>query len=280
MVQGSFVAVLLIVFRESLEAALIVGIILTALSRLGQKRYFPQVVVSSALAVVASLVAGRALLSLAESAQGRWKELIEGAVSLAACGVLTYMIFWMDRQSRRVKSELEAKVEEAVSRKELAAMMTLPFLAVFREGAETVLFLNAVALNESTGLSLSGGLAGFALAVLAAVALFVGGRRVPLRPLFRVSGFFLLLVGAGLLAYGIHEFQELGWLPEIYAPVWDTNPILNEKVGFGAFLKSLFGYNGNPSLLEVLAYGAYLFTIFAFLRSGPSPKPAPSRQTR
>lgn len=266
--EGSFAAVLLIVFRESLEAALIVGIILTALSRLGQKRYFAHVWAASAAAVLASFAAGKALAALTASAQGRMEKVIEGAVSFAACAVLTYMVFWMDRQSKRIKSELESKVEEAVSRRELAAMVVLPFLAVFREGAETVLFLNAVAMQSSAGLSFWGGFAGFALAVAVTVAIFVGGRRVPLRTLFRSSGFFLLLVAAGLLAYGIHEFQELGWLPELYAPVWDINPILNEKEGLGAFLKSLFGYNGNPSLLEVLAYGAYLVTLIFFLRSG------------
>jgi len=101
----------------------------------------------------------------------------------------------------------------------------------------------------------------------------------------------LLLIAAGLLAYGIHELQELGWIPMVVYPVWDINPILNEKEGIGAFLKALFGYNGNPSLIEVIAYLSYITGISWALRrigvgtpnppaspKGPSEPPAAARR--
>jgi len=269
-------ATLLVVFRETLEAGLIVGIVLAVLARLRALRYAPHVWGSVGLAVAASLAAGWALGRATQATQGRWEQGIEGVISLVACGVLTHMIFWMDRQAKRIRPEIEQRVEAAVSRQELAAIMLLPFLAVLREGAETVLFLKAVAIQNSGALSLVGGALGGCLAVAVTAAIFVGGRRVPLKPLFRTTGVVLLLVAAGMLAYGIHELEELGWIPQFVYPVWNINHLLNEKEGLGSFLKALFGYNGNPSLTEVMAYVVYLVVVMGLLRR-TSPLPADSR---
>jgi len=265
--EGTIAATFLIMFREALEASLIVGIILTALSRLGQKRYFPHVIGSVLVAIVASVFAGIGLMSLTESVQGNMEKAIEGIISIVACGVLTYMVFWMGRQARKIKSDLEVHVEEAVSRGEFLAIVSLPFLSVFREGAETVLFLKAVAIQNSGVVSFWGGASGLLVAVALTCLVFIGGKKIPLRPFFQYTGYFILLVAAGLLAYGIHELQELGWVPTLVYPVWNINGILNEKEGVGIFLKSLFGYNGNPSLIEITAYVMYLVGIpFILLR--------------
>lgn len=271
--QASVVATFLVVFRETLEASLIVAIILTALERLKQSRYFAHVIVSSVVAVLASVLTGAVLLSLTESFQGEIRAILEGTISIAACLVLTYMIFWMDRQGRRIKSELEARVENVVTKGEVLAILFLPFLAVYREGGETALFLVAVQSQNSGIISFWGGILGFSLAVLIAVGIFVLGKRIPLRPFFRATGFFLLLVAAGLLVYGIHELQEVGWVPSGIEHVWDINHVLSEKHGLGAFARALFGYNGNPSLVEVIAYAAYLIAIPLFLK-GSRPSPA------
>ena len=198
--------------------------------------------------------------------QGQWEKVIEGVISLVACGVLTYMVFWMDRQAKLIRPQIETRLETAVTSRELTAIVALPFLAVFREGAETVLYLKAVAIQSSGAISWAGGLLGGALALVATLAIFLGGRRVPLKALFRSTSVLLLLIGAGLLAYGIHELQELGWIPIVVYPVWDINFLLNEKEGIGCFLKALFGYNGNPSLIEVVAYAAYLAGVVMVLR--------------
>lgn len=268
---GGVFATFVVMFRETLEAGLIVGIILTMLSRLHAMRYARMVWAGVGAAVIASLAAGW-LLSLATGAtQGRMAEVLEGVISLAACGVLTYMVFWMDRQGKQLRPHLETEVESAVARQALPAMIGLPFLAVFREGAESVLFLKAVALQSGGSVSLWGALSGMGLAGAVTAAIFVGGRRIPLKPLFRGTGALLLLVGAGLLAYGIHELQEAGWLPTLVDHVWNINHIINEKEGVGSFLKTLFGYNGNPSLLEVLAYLAYLGVVsWALRRAQPA----------
>jgi high-affinity iron transporter len=271
---ASLTATLVVVFRETLEAGLIVGIILALLSRLKAMRYAKDVWVSVVAAIGASFAAGWALSLATQNVQGRWETIIEGMISLAACGVLTWMVFWMDRQAKRIRPDIEHQVEGAVSRQERVAMIALPFLAVFREGAETVLFLKAVAFQSGSA-SWMGGLLGGGAAVAVTAAIFVGGRKVPLKLLFRSTGVLLLFIGAGLLAYGIHELEELGWVPPIIAPVWNINHILNEKVGLGSFLKALFGYNGNPSLTEVVAYGIYLTIVGFALRGSTNNHPAP-----
>ena len=266
MSEGSLAATLLIVFRETLEAGLIVGIILTMLSRMRAMQYASHVWASVAAAVGLSILAGWALGLATASTQGQWEKIIEGCISLVACGVLTWMVFWMDRQAKRLRPEIETQIKWAVSRTQLAAIMALPFLAVFREGAETVLFLQAVAIQSGGTVSGLGALLGGGLAVAVTAAIFVGGRQVPLKTLFRSTGVLLLLIAAGMLAYGIHELQELGWIPMGISPIWNINHLLNEKAGLGSFLKALFGYNGNPSLIEVLGYAGYLIVVGTLLR--------------
>lgn len=266
MSEGSIVATFIIVFRETLEAGLIVGIILTMLHRLKAMRYVPYVWGSTVAAIGVSVIGGWLLTLTTQASRGQWEKAIEGVISLVACGVLTHMIFWMDRQAKRIRPEIEERVEEAVIHQELAAMILLPFFAVLREGVETALFLQAVAIQSSGPTSLAGGLLGGGAAFAVTLLLFVGGRRIPLKTLFRSTGILLLMVAAGLLAYGIHELQELGWIPMFVYPVWNINHILNEKEGFGSFLKALFGYNGNPSLLEVIAYASYLVGVTIALK--------------
>jgi len=264
--EGNFAATFIVVFREALEAALIVGIIMTFLLKLNARRYFPHVIASTVVAIGVSIVAGFWLHTLTSGLQGQISKLIEGVISLVACGILTYMVFWMDAQARKIKPEIETQLEGALTQNQVVAILALPFFAVFREGAETVLFLKAIAIQSGGSASLLGGLGGTALAIAIVAAIFVWGRRIPLRPLFRGTGVLILLIAAGLLAYGIHELQEIGWVPWTIYPVWNTNGILNEKVGLGAFLKALFGYNGNPSLIEVLAYWTFIGGIIYKLK--------------
>ena len=263
--DASIFSTFLVVFRESLEASLIVGIILTVLSRLQENRYFIHVILSSVAAIILSIAICWVTLTYFVQLKGDVKTWIEAIVSLLACGVLTYMVVWMDSQAKRIKPEIEMSVESALSKKDLFVVMSMPFLAVFREGAETVLFLTAVANQSSGSVSFVGGFTGLAAGIIIVYAIFAGGKKIPLRPLFKVSGYLLIFMAAGLLAYGIHEFHELGVIPEGIKEVWNMNHILNDKQGLGVFLKALFGYNGNPSLVEVIAYCLYLFGIFAFL---------------
>jgi high-affinity iron transporter len=269
--EAAVIATLVVVFREALEAGLIVGIILTVLYRLNAMRYATSVWASVGLAAGMSLLAGWGLMRMTDAGQERWGAVLEGAISLVACAVLTHMIFWMHEQARRLRPEIESRVETAISRHDLRSIALLPFLAVFREGAETVLFLKAVAIQSGGSVSWLGGLLGGGLAVAVTAAIFVGGRKISLKPLFQATGILLLFMAAGMLAYGIHELEEAGWIPQILYPVWNINHLLNEKAGIGSFLKALFGYNGNPSLTEVIAYLAYLAGITAALQRWGQP---------
>jgi high-affinity iron transporter len=266
------VASFLIVAREGLEAALIVGIILSVLRKLGQSQLGRPVWVGVLAAFVASLAAGLALNALGVAFEGRGEQIFEGVTMLLAAGVLTWMIFWMQRQGRRIQAELELDVRRAVTAGSAWGLFSLAFVAVVREGIETVLFLTAAALSATPMQTLIGGGLGLILAVILGWLLFVVGKRLNVRKFFQATSILLILFAAGLTAHGIHEFQEAALLPTLVEHVWDINPILNEESVTGAFLKAIFGYNGNPSLLEVLAYSAYFAVVgMASLRGSRAP---------
>lgn len=254
------IAALLITFREGLEAALIVGIVLGYLKKMGYKRQ-SAVWWGVALAVAVSIVAGAALQVMGIAFEERGEKLFEGVTMLLAAGVLTWMIFWMQRQGRNIRAELEADVRQAVTGGNRWALFALAFVAVVREGIETALFLTAAAFSATPAQTLIGGGLGLALAVIVGWLLFVVSTRLDVRAFFRVTSVLLILFAAGLVAHGVHELQEAGVLPVLAERVWDINPILNEGATLGSILKSLLGYNGNPSLLEVVSYIGYFTAI-------------------
>lgn len=261
LIVSSFV----IVFRETLEAALIVGIILAFLARTRAKAFMKHVLFGTVSALAAS--GGIALIfeRTVGSFEGRAAEIFEGLVALTASGILTYMIFWMHRQAFQIRTHMEAELRAVVNRKDLWALWGMAFFAVLREGAETILFLKAAALQAGGAVSVLGGISGFFLAAFLVFAVFWLGRKIPLKPFFQSTGFLLTLMAAGLLGYGVHELGEAGWLPTLIEHVWDLNSVLNEKEGIGSFLKAIFGYNGNPSLLEAVSYYTYLLGILTLL---------------
>lgn len=251
----------LITLREGLEAALIVGIVLSVLRRLGRADRSKPVWLGVGIAVLASAITGLGLNALGVAFEGRGEEIFEGIAMLLAAGVLTWMIFWMQRQGRQVQAELERDVRRAVSVGSTWALFSLAFVAVVREGIETVLFLTAAAFSATPAQTLIGGALGLSVAVIVGWLIFAVGKQVDVRVFFRATSVLLILFAAGLLAHGIHELQEAALLPTFVEHVWDVNPILDESSRLGSFLQALFGYNGNPSLLEAIGYVAYLIGI-------------------
>lgn len=256
---------ILLAFREGLEAALIVGIVLGALRKLGHLEQRRAVWRGVATALVASLAAAIGLNLIGARLEGPAEKAFEGVTMLLASGVLTWMIFWMQAQSRFIRARLEANVREAVTGSG-RGLFGLAFVAVFREGLETALFLTAAALTTTLWETILGGLLGLAAAITAGWLIFATTVRLDVRRFFQVTGVLLILFAAGLTAHGVHEFNELGWIPAIVEHVWDTNPILHERSTVGQILTALFGYNGNPSLTEVLTYGAYYAIVLLSLR--------------
>lgn len=262
----------LLSLREGLEATLILGIVLGVLRKLERPDLKPAVWAGTLSAVLASLLTGGLLTVLGFSLEGKAEEIFEGVTMLLAAGILTWMIFWMNRQGQRVRTALEGNVRRAAAGSGgRRAVFWLAFLVVVREGVELALFLTAAALLLQSNLTLPGALLGLGTAVLLGWLFFAAVIQLNLRSLFRVTGALLLLFAAGLVAHGVHEFNEVGWIPPLIEPVWNLNPWLDENSFGGQMLKALFGYNGNPSLTEVLAYLAYLGAILLGLKWSSQP---------
>jgi high-affinity iron transporter len=260
------IAALLITLREGVEAALIVGIVLGVLNKLGRADRSRPVWVGVGLAVAASVVVGLALNALGVAFEGRGEEIFEGVAMLLAAAVLTWMIFWMQRQGRKIQTELETDVRRAVTEESAWALFSLAFVAVVREGIETVLFLTAAAFSATPVETLVGGSLGLAIAVVLGWLIFAAGKRLDVRAFFRATSVLLILFAAGLAAHGVHELQEAALLPTLVEHVWDVNHVLDEDSTMGTFLKVLFGYNGNPSLIEVSSYVGYFVAIYLATR--------------
>ena len=251
----------LIMLREGLEAALIVGIILAYLAKTGHRSRSGSVWTGTLAAVLMSILAGGLIFMTAGSIDGRAEELFEGIAMLTAAAVLTYMIFWMRRQALNIRAHLQAQVNTAIESGSGLALGLLAFVAVGREGIETALFLFAAAQAASPYATTLGGVLGLGTAAVLGYLLYRGTYRMNLRAFFNVTSVLLLLFAAGLLAHGIHEFHEAAVIPAVIEQVWDINPVLDEASTLGSFLKAIFGYNGNPSLVEVLAWVGYLVLV-------------------
>jgi len=253
----------LLSLREGIEAALLIGIVLGALRKIDRPKLRPAVWAGTISAIVVSLLAAWGLNSLGAKFEGRAEEIFEGITMLLAAGVLTWMIFWMQRQSRSIKADIELDVRKASRQSGARALFMLAFLAVVREGIELALFLTAATLTTSAQQTLIGAVLGLGTAVLLGWLLFTAAIKLNLATFFKVTSVLLIFFAAGLVAYGVHEFNEAGLIPPIIEHVWDINHILDENSTLGSLLKALLGYNGNPSLSEVLAYLTY-FVLIAF----------------
>ena len=270
----------LVTTREGLEASLIVGIVLAYLAKTDNRQHFRTIWAGTAAAVLVSAVSGAALFFTVGELEGRAEKIFEGVAMLSAVAVLTWMIFWMRKQAMGIKRELEARLQGAIAAGSAIGLASVVFFAVVREGWETALFLFAIS-ESSTPLSTGvGAVLGLVVSISLGVALYMGSRKLNLRQFFTATGILLIVFAAGLLAHGIHEFQEAGLLPLTVEHVWDTNGIVSEDSNLGLFLKALFGYNGNPSLLEVVAWLSFLGVALGFfLRPlvGWRRQPAPAR---
>jgi high-affinity iron transporter len=255
----------LLSLREGLEAALIIGIILGVLHKLHRNDLKPVVWRGVGLAVALSLLASLGLNLLGMEFEGVLEEVFEGIAMLLAAGILTWMILWMQRQGGEIRREIESKTRQASLQKGGQALFLLAFLAVFREGIELALFLMATRLATSPISTLVGAILGLIAAIALGLIVFSSTRRLNLRQFFLITNVLLLLFAAGLVAHGIHEFIEAGWVPAIIDPVWDINHILHDKSPVGEILKALFGYNGNPALTEAIAYFAYFAVLGTIL---------------
>lgn len=270
----------LLSLREGLEAALVIGIVLGALRKFDRAQLSSIVWAGSLAAGIASLATAIVLNFMGTSLAGPSEMIFEGLTLFLAAAVLTWMIFWMSRQSRTIRGELEADVRRATSHSGKGALFFLAFISVLREGVELALFLTASVLTTNLHQTILGALFGLAGAAILGWILFATTLRLNLRRFFQITGILLILFAAGLVASSVHEFIELGWIPTIITHVWNLNPLLSENSTLGQILKTLFGYNANPSLTETLAYLAYFAAIGFGLRRAATSLPTVKAQAR
>ena len=266
-------ATFVITLREAFEAALLLGIVYTYLDKVGGRDHYRYVTLGGVLGAGASVLAGIAVSFLSGPLLDLGPDLIGATVMFVAVVVLTWHGWWMRQHARAVRGDVQRQIEEAHPNQRVWVVGTIAFVGVFREGAETVLFLwGLMTQADVTGWGgLTGGVLGVTTAAALGWAIFRGGRHVSLLRLFAVTSVLLLLVAAGLFSAGVGRLEGLGLLPAS-STLWDTSRILSDHGVVGGFLGGLVGYRARPSLLEALAYLSYLLVAgVLFFGSSTSP---------
>lgn len=269
---------LLITFREALEAALIVTIMVTYLRKTGKAQHTRYAYAGAGAALLLSVLIGYAVQAIYGGLEEAQAQVFEGVASLTAVTVLTYMILWMSGHSREIKGSLESRMDVSLNRGELVGIASLAFVAVFREGLETVLFLSATFVQDPSG-TLVGVILGSAVVLVLSVLLMMGTVNLEIGRFFKVSSVLLIVFAAGLAGYGVHELIEagegagvgLGWWTQ---KPFDVNPpmnpdgsypLLHENGVVGSILKALVGYDGNPEWLRIIVYLGYWAVVGVYL---------------
>lgn len=261
-------ASLIIVFREVLEAALIVGIVLSYIRRQNLRSFEVYVWSGSAAGVGVSVLGAFLFARLAGGFSGRSEALFEGIVMLAGAALLTTLILWLIKEENQL-AKLESAVDRQTSARNGVGLFFVIFIAVLREGVETIIFFHSLTITQESG-QWAGAVIGLGLALVLGFVIFMTGKKIRLTLFFRITNIFLLLFAGGMVAYGIHELQEAGMFPVLIEHIYDINPsvveeglypLFHDNGYIGSILKGLFGYNGNPSLLEAAAYVGYILTV-------------------
>lgn len=268
----------LIGLREGLEAALVVGILIAYLVKTERRDLVRVVWAGVAVAAGASIAFG-ALLTFGPSGLSfEAQEAIGGTLSILAVALITWMIFWMARMARYMKAELHAKLDGAINAG-AGAVFVVAILAVGREGLETALYLwvGAQAAQTTSAGPLLGALLGLATSFVIGWAIYRGALRLNLRSFFAWTGLFLIVVAAGVLAYGIHDLQEAGILPGLNNLAFDVSATIPPASVLGTTLKGVFNFSPATTWLQAIAWIAYIVPVsilFIRLVWGSAPPPA------
>ncbi|HLD93281.1 MAG TPA: FTR1 family protein [Anaerolineales bacterium] len=270
----------LITIREGLEAFLIVGILLGYLTKIKRTQFKVHIWIGTLAALAVSVLLAILFQYMAFQFEGAAAELFEAVVALLAVGVLTWMVLWMQRQSRGIKGELEQKADAAVSSGQALALGSLAFVSVLREGVETALFLSALLVTSRDTQLFSGALLGLAISAVITYLLFRSAIRLNLRNFFIVTGIFLILIAAGLIGHSVMALQDIGWLPIGTTIAWNLQGFISNDGLAGRLLHAFFGYEAAPTLLMVAAYALYVIffggQFYNAIRQGVSNSPARS----
>lgn len=270
----------LITIREGLEAFLIVGILVGYLTKVRRPQFKVHVWIGTAVALIVSTLLAILFQFMAFQFEGAAAELFEAIVALLAVGVLTWMVLWMQRQSRGIKGELEQKADAAISSGQAFALGSLAFVSVLREGVETALFLSALLVTSRDMQLLPGAVLGLVIAAGITYLLFRSAIRLNLRNFFIVTGILLILIAAGLIGHSVMALQDIGWLPIGTTIAWNLQGLISNEGLAGRLLHAFFGYEAAPTILMVFAYALYVIffggQFYNAIRQGVSNSPAHS----
>ena len=272
----------LIGLREGLEASLVVGILVAYLVKTGRRDRLAPIWTGVLAAVVLSMAFGAVLQFTSASMSFEQQEAFGGFASLVAVAFVTWMVFWMRRTSRFLKRELHGKLDAALTIGPLALALT-GFIAVGREGLETALFLwSAIQSTQQATVSTTSAFAGLIAAALLGWAFYKGAVELNLKTFFTWTGGALVVVAAGVAAYGVHDLQEAGVLGGLNDRAFDISETIPPSSWYGTLLKGVFNFQPNPTVLQVVVWLAYLVPVLVlFLRpSRPTPAAAPAPRPR
>lgn len=268
---------LVIGLREGLEAALIVGIIAAFLGQRGRRDALPKVWAGVGLGVLICIGFGIALELLSQTLNQIQQERMETVIGAFAVIVVSSMVLWMSKHSRGMKGELEGAAASALAKGSAAALVLMAFLAVLREGFETVVFLLAVAqFSNDTALALTGAVLGILIATAIGYGIYRGGVRINMSRFFKITGVVLVIVAAGLVSSTLHTAWEGHWVSIGQQHVLDLSGV----IGIGTPAESLFtgvlGIQVRPTLIEVVGWLTYLvvmLTVVLWPRRGRPRQP-------
>jgi high-affinity iron transporter len=269
----------LIGLREGLEAALIVTILITYIVKMDRRDVLPRIWLGVGLAVLLALGIGAALTYGTVGLSFAAQETIGGVLSIVATGLVTWMVFWMLRTARDLKGHLHGNIDRHLVGAGLG-LVVVAFLAVGREGIETALFLwAAVQATGETTLPLVGAALGLVTAVALGWLIYKGMLRINLAKFFAWTGGILILVAAGVLAYGVHDLQEAGLLPGLNSLAFDVSAAVPPDSWYGTLLKGTLNFSPATTWLQLAAWLAYLVPtmIFFVLKSRQGRPPVAAR---
>lgn len=259
----------LIMLREGIEAALIVGIVAGFLRQSGHINLMKQVWIGVILATILCAVIGYGIHRMTGEIPQKQQEFVVGSIGLVAVAMLTYMVIWLGKATQSIKRTLQNSVQAALNRGEKQgwALVVMAFLAVLREGLESVFFLIAVLEQSSDTRMPIGATLGLVIAVVLGWLIYQGSIRINLAKFFKVTGVFLIFVAAGLFSGAFRALHEAGIWNIGQTVLADFSHVLHEQSPFGVLLSGFLGYTDHPVTSDVVLYFGYLIpALWIFLR--------------
>ena len=287
-IEAGFFPGFVITFRESLEVALVLAIILGNLAKNKLAKLNGVVYAGLGAGITASLITAFLFVSLIGGFEGTAEQIFEGVTMFAGAALITTMIIWMMGQKRMAEG-IRQSIETNLSKGYKQGLFFLVFFSVLREGVETVIFLGTVSFSSTHTATLLGALIGLGAAAVLGYVLFVSSMKLNVRLFFSITNLLLIIFAASLISQAAHEFSEAKLLPPIIEKVWDMNPPMNpdgtyplmhEKGDIGEALHSFFGFLASPSLLELMSYVSYLAValILVFRAKGKAQRSKPQER--